>query len=114
MISREEVLHQRTSAYGVRIRPETVTAWSFLLPTVLLLLVLAVYPLIYAFFLSMTDAQVSGPVHFVGVRNFIRLLRTAIFTLTLSNTVWYTRWGWPWHWCWRSGRPGCGGSAAPC
>src|SRR5438445_335235 len=90
MISREEVLHQRTSAYGVRIRPETVTAWSFLLPTVLLLLVLAVYPLIYAFFLSMTDAQVSGPVHFVGVRNFIRLLRTAIFTLTLSNTVWYT------------------------
>ena len=42
MISREEVLHQRTSAYGVRIRPETVTAWSFLLPTVLLLLVLAV------------------------------------------------------------------------
>ena len=90
MISREEVLHQRTSTYGVRIRPETVTAWSFLLPTVLLLLVLAVYPLIYAFFLSMTDAQVSGPVHFVGVRNFIRLLRTAIFTLTLSNTVWYT------------------------
>src|SRR5207237_876318 len=41
MISREEVLHQRTSAYGVRIRPETVTAWSFLLPTVLLALVLA-------------------------------------------------------------------------
>src|SRR5438445_622247 len=39
MISREEVLHQRISAYGVRIRPETVTAWSFLLPTVLLLLV---------------------------------------------------------------------------
>src|SRR3989454_7780217 len=89
MISREEVLHQRTSAYGVRIRPETVTAWRFLLPTVLLLLVLAVYPLIYAFFLRMTDAQGSGPVHFVGVRNFIHLLRTAIFTLTLSNPVRY-------------------------
>src|SRR5256885_4622909 len=39
---------------------------------------------------GIADAQVSGPVHFVGVRNFIRLLRTAIFTLTLSNTVWYT------------------------
>src|SRR5207244_11097303 len=75
---------------GVRVRPETFTAWSLLVPTWLLLLVLAVYPLIYAFFLSMTDAQVSGPVHFVGVRNFIGLLRTAIYTLTLSNTVWYT------------------------
>ncbi len=90
MISREEILHQRTTAYGVRIRPEAVTAWSFLLPTLLLLLVLAVYPLGYAFFLSMTDAQVSGPAHFVGLQNFVRLLRTAIFTLTLSNTIWYT------------------------
>src|SRR3989442_1156888 len=90
MISREEILHQRTTAYGVRIRPETVTAWSFLLPTLLLLMVLAVYPLGYAFFLSMTDAQVSGPAHFVGLQNFGRLLRTAIFTLTLSNTIWYT------------------------
>src|SRR5712692_6886333 len=75
---------------GVRLRPDAVAAWCFLLPTMLLLLLVAVYPLLYSFFLSMTNAQVSGPVHFVGLQNFARLLRTAIFTLTLSNTLWYT------------------------
>jgi len=71
-------------------RPDAVAAWCFLLPTLLLLLLVAVYPLLYAFFLSMTNAQVSGPVLFVGLQNFMRLLHTAIFTLTLSNTLWYT------------------------
>jgi multiple sugar transport system permease protein len=73
-----------------RVRGEALTAWAFLAPTLLLLALLALYPLGYAVYLSMTTTQVGVPGQFVGARNFVRLLDTEIFTLTLWNTVWYT------------------------
>jgi len=72
------------------VRGEALTAWTFLAPTLLLLSLLALYPLGYALYLSMTTTQVGVPGQFVGARNFVRLLDTEIFTLTLWNTVWYT------------------------
>lgn len=69
---------------------EALTAWGFLAPTLALLALLAVYPLGYAVYLSMTTAQVGVPGRFVGAQNFLRLLDTEIFPLTLWNTVWYT------------------------
>jgi multiple sugar transport system permease protein len=80
----------RAGRLAGRGRAEAVTAWSFLAPTLALLALLAVYPLGYAVYLSMTTAQVGVPGRFVGARNFVRLLDTEIFTLTLWNTVWYT------------------------
>jgi multiple sugar transport system permease protein len=71
-------------------RAETVTAWGFLAPTLVLLALLAVYPLAYSLYLSMSTTQVGVPGRFVGVENFVQLFGTQIFTLTLSNTVWYT------------------------
>ncbi len=67
-----------------------MVAWAFLAPALLLLVLLAVYPLGYALYLSMTTAQIGVPGRFVGAANFIRLARTEIFSLTLWNTVWYT------------------------
>ena len=69
---------------------ESTVAWGMLAPTLLLLGVLAVYPLFYALYLSMTTAQVGAPGRFVGLANFLRLPHTAIFALTLWNTVLYT------------------------
>jgi len=80
----------RLAAGRVRLRHEVVTAWGFLAPTLLLLGLLAAYPLAYAVYLSLTSAQVGIAGRFVGAENFIRLLHTQIFTLTLWNTVWYT------------------------
>jgi multiple sugar transport system permease protein len=71
-------------------RGEPLAAWTFLAPALLLLVLLTVYPLGYAVYLSLTDAHVGSSAHFVGVQNFIRLPQTEIFSLTLSNTVWYT------------------------
>lgn len=71
-------------------RAETVTAWGFLAPTLVLLALLAVYPLAYSLYLSMSTTQVGVPGRFVGVENFVQLFGTQIFALTLSNTVWYT------------------------
>jgi multiple sugar transport system permease protein len=69
------------------VRGEALTAWTFLAPTLLLLSLLALYPLGYALYLSMTTTQVGVPGQFVGGRNFVRLLDTEIFTLTLWNTL---------------------------
>jgi multiple sugar transport system permease protein len=74
----------------MRAPSEALTAWGFLAPTLGLLALLAAYPLGYAVYLSMTTAQVGVPGRFVGPQNFVRLLDTDIFTLTLWNTVWYT------------------------
>lgn len=71
-------------------RTESLTAWTFLAPTLVLLFLITVYPLGYAFYLSLTDTQLGAPAHFVFLRNFIRLPRTQIFSLTLGNTIWYT------------------------
>jgi multiple sugar transport system permease protein len=51
---------------------------------------LAAYPLGYAVYLASTNTQVGMPGRFVGLQNFVRLLDTEIFTLTLWNTAWYT------------------------
>jgi multiple sugar transport system permease protein len=71
-------------------RSEALLAWAFVAPTLVLLLVLAVYPLGYGLFLSMTNAQLGSPPRFVGLANYVRLPQTQIFALTLWNTVWYT------------------------
>lgn len=76
--------------WHVHLRFEALTAWGFLAPTVLLLALLAAYPLAYSLYLSLTTTQVGAIGRFVGAQNFVQLLHTEIFTLTLSNTIWYT------------------------
>jgi multiple sugar transport system permease protein len=71
-------------------RGEPAAAWGMLAPTLLLLGLLAVYPLCYAMYLSMTSTQAGAPGRFVGLANYVRLPQTQIFALTLWNTVWYT------------------------
>lgn len=71
-------------------RGEPAAAWGMLAPTLLLVGLLAAYPLCYAMYLSMTSTQAGAPGRFVGLANFVRLPRTQIFALTLWNTVWYT------------------------
>jgi multiple sugar transport system permease protein len=74
----------------MRWRAESLTAWAFLSPTLVLLVLLALYPLAYGLYLSMTDTQLGVGGRFVGLANYIRLPQTQIFALTLWNTVWYT------------------------
>jgi ABC-type sugar transport system permease subunit len=76
--------------WPVHLRSESLTAWGFLAPAVLLLALLAVYPLASSIYLSMTTTQVGVIGRFVGAQHFEQLLHTEIFALTLSNTIWYT------------------------
>jgi trehalose/maltose transport system permease protein len=64
-------------------------AWILLTPTILVILVVAVYPLLQTIGYSFTDARLgsSRPVHFVGLRNYVDLLTDRRFLSSILLTV---------------------------
>ncbi len=64
-------------------------AWLLLAPTLIVLAVVAFYPLAQTLAYSFTDARLgsSRPVHFVGLRNYLDLLADPRFYSSLSLTV---------------------------
>jgi len=70
---------------------ETVAAWVFLVPALLLLGVFVLYPIAYLFYLSFTTGSFTrSGISFVGFRNYWRLLLSPDFWQVLGNTVYYT------------------------
>jgi multiple sugar transport system permease protein len=61
-----------------------------MLPTVGLLLVFLTYPLGLGIWLSLTDATIGQPGHFIGLANFVSLFHDPIFWLAVFNTIFYT------------------------
>jgi ABC-type sugar transport system permease subunit len=62
-----------------------------LLPSLIILLVLQVYPTLYSFWLSTQKLQ-GGEAVYVGVQNFERLFRDTNFSRSLIRTVTYSGW----------------------
>src|SRR5262249_57539018 len=65
-------------------------AVALLLPTVVLLGLFIAYPFVEGVLLSVTDAKVGVPGHFVGAENFERLWNDRIFHVAVRNTFVYT------------------------
>jgi multiple sugar transport system permease protein len=61
-----------------------------LLPTVILLGLFIAYPFVEGVLLSLTDAKVGVPGHFIGLENFERLWNDSIFRVAVRNTFVYT------------------------
>jgi multiple sugar transport system permease protein len=64
----------------------------FLLPTVLLILALSVFPLLFSLvlaFMSWDLSRLEGGVRFVGLKNFITLLTDPRFWNTARNTIYF-------------------------
>ena len=67
-------------------------AWLLVLPSILVVLVVAIYPLIQTFRLSFTNARfgrVDVP-EFIGFDNYARLFRDDVFVGAFSNTIVFT------------------------
>lgn len=86
-----------TSAATLRVRPEMSAgrfAFFMNLPTMLLLLVVLAYPVVYAGFLSVHRVRLaqlrSGVFPFVWFENYERLFEDARFWLALKNTCIFT------------------------
>lgn len=71
---------------GARQLRETIDAYSMLLPTILGVLVFFAVPLGISLYLSFTDTKLFGNANFVGLNNYINVLRNPTFGRVLLNT----------------------------
>lgn len=70
---------------------ETIAAWIFLSPALILLGVFVLYPIAYLGYLSFTTGSFTrAGVHWVGLRNYWRLLVSPDFWQVLGNTAYFT------------------------
>jgi ABC-type sugar transport system permease subunit len=70
---------------------EAVTAWSFVTPSLLLLLLFSAGPLLFAFYLSFHEWNLLEPAKpFVGLGHYVELASDGLFWTAAKNTVVYS------------------------
>ena len=70
---------------------QTIAAWFFLSPALILLGVFVLYPIVYLGYLSFTTGSFTrAGVHWVGLKNYWRLLISPDFWQVLGNTTYFT------------------------
>ncbi len=73
-----------------RFRFAGLTPWLFLAPYLIIFLAFFLLPALWSALLSVTDWKIVGTPHFVGLRNYARLLSDPLFFTSVRNTVVYT------------------------
>jgi multiple sugar transport system permease protein len=71
-------------------RPDRRVAYYMILPTLLIILAIALYPIAYSVYLSFHQATVTSVGEFTGVQNYTQLAQNAEFLDGLYNTVVFT------------------------
>src|SRR5690349_17543076 len=68
------------------------TGWLFLTPTMLIVAVVGIYPLVQTFWMSLTDARMASgkPLHYTGLKNFADLFQLAPFWQAVCTTIAFT------------------------
>jgi multiple sugar transport system permease protein len=70
---------------------DTIAAWVFLAPALVLLVLFVLYPIAYLCFLSFTQGSFTrSGIHWVGFNNYWRLLVTPDFWQIIGNTIYFT------------------------
>lgn len=65
-------------------------AFLFLLPTIVVLVSVVVYPFVFAVLISLENKRAGSPGEFIGFANFLELFNTEVFPLVIYNTLFYT------------------------
>ncbi|MBV9521298.1 MAG: sugar ABC transporter permease [Alphaproteobacteria bacterium] len=76
-----------------RLRPfesRNLLGFLFMLPAAALLLTFLTYPLVLGMWLGFTDTRIDGQGSFIGLGNFLSLVRDSVFLLSVFNTLLYT------------------------
>jgi len=66
-----------------------VGSYLFLLPALLFFVVFTIYPIFYSLTMSFTNWQLVGPSHFVGAKNYVRILHDPVIGTAFKNTFLY-------------------------
>jgi trehalose/maltose transport system permease protein len=70
--------------------PERRTAYYMVLPALLIIVVIAFFPILYGIVLSLTDSTVTAFGSFIGLENYVEMFQDPDFLVGLSNTVIFT------------------------
>jgi len=70
--------------------PERRTAYYMVLPSLLIIVVVAFFPILYGVVLSLTDSTISGFGSFIGLENYSDMFQDTDFLEGLINTVIFT------------------------
>jgi multiple sugar transport system permease protein len=83
------MLNKKPTLTGMRKREE-LTAWLFITPVVLGILIFQLYPTLFSFYISFTRWNLLSPPKWIGLANYVELFTTDRFFLnTMSNTATY-------------------------
>ncbi len=70
--------------------PERRIAYYMILPALLIILIVAFYPIFQSVYLSLTNSNINGAGPFVGLRNYVLMFQNSEFQEGLKNTVIFT------------------------
>jgi multiple sugar transport system permease protein len=83
---------KKATLTGMR-RREELTAWLFIAPVALGILIFQFYPTVFSFYISFTRWNLLTPPKWVGLANFVELFTTdRFFYNTMRNTTTYAVW----------------------
>jgi multiple sugar transport system permease protein len=94
MVEKAAVATPQSVALRIRGMSDKGIAWLFVGPTVVLLLAINIFPLIWTVYLSFTNyaANRSGPVLNVGIRNYQRILTDPDIWAAMQTTAHFVIW----------------------
>lgn len=70
--------------------PERRLAYYMILPSLLIILIIAFFPIMYSVLLSVTDSTITTFGSFVGAENYVEMFKNPDFLEGLKNTVIFT------------------------
>ncbi|MEM3485374.1 MAG: sugar ABC transporter permease [Candidatus Methanomethyliaceae archaeon] len=75
-----------------KLRQDLLVMYLYLSPSILLVFLLGILPIIYSVYLSFTNTILSKkpPYDFVGIRNYIHIITDKIFLTSLWKTIYYS------------------------
>ncbi|MBZ0294637.1 MAG: sugar ABC transporter permease [Anaerolineae bacterium] len=86
----QQAIPQRAPGLFARLNPrqsESLMGYLLVAPLVTCIVILVVYPFIFAIYISFTDRQVGTEGQFVGLDNYLYLINQPSFQATIVNTI---------------------------
>ena len=74
---------------GLR-REETIAGYLFLLPNLAGFIVFMLFPILFAFYIMLTDWSLAKEPSFIGLKNFDTMVNDRLFWKSLGNSFYYT------------------------
>ncbi len=74
---------------GLR-REESIAGYLFLLPNLIGFIVFMLFPIVFAFYIMLTDWSLAKPPTFIGLDNFETMVNDRLFWKSLGNSFYYT------------------------